>query len=205
MFDPGEIVLSENDVLLRPLTMGDASGLWAAAGEDRSHYLYNQVPDSPVGTSKYIEAALVQRQEGWRYPFAIVQGESVLGTTSFSGYECWQWPAHTGKVNATTPDVCEVGYTWLAGSAQRTRCNTTCKFLLFQYAFEVWGVYRISIRTDERNIRSRRAIERVGGKFEGVKRADKPGWDGAVRDSAFYSIMNDEWPELKARLSLLTQ
>lgn len=205
MFDPGKIVLRDSEFLLRPLTLSDVSELSAAANENRSHYLYNHVPDSVEATSTYIEGALAQKHEGWRYPFVILKGDTVVGTTSYSGYECWQWPKHTGKVNSLTPDVCEVGYTWLAGSAQRTRCNTVCKLLLFQHAFETWGVYRISIRTDERNFRSRRAIERVGGVFEGIKRADKPGWDGEVRDSAFYSIVNSEWPELKSRLLLLNR
>lgn len=203
MFDPGDIVLSDREFALRPLAPNDASGLYAAAIENRSNYLYNHVPQSMEATSTYIEAALEKRGEGWRYPFAILRGDTIVGTTSYSGYECWQWPEHTGKASSLTPDVCEVGYTWLAGSAQRTRCNTACKFMLFQYAFEEWGVYRISIRTDERNLRSRRAIERVGGMFEGIKRADKPGWDGVVRDSAFYSIVSSEWPELKSRLLLI--
>lgn len=205
MFDPGDIVLSDSEFLLRPLAPSDASGLCAAATENRSQYLFNHVPDSVEATSTYIEAALAKRREGWRYPFAILKADKVVGTTSYSGYECWEWPKHTGKTTSLTPDVCEVGYTWLAGSAQRTRCNTACKYLLFEHAFEVWGVYRISIRTDERNLRSRRAIERVGGVFEGIKRADKPGWDGVVRNSAFYSIVNSEWPELKTRLLSLNQ
>jgi RimJ/RimL family protein N-acetyltransferase len=89
---------------------------------------------------------------------------------------------------------------WLAASAQRTRCNTEAKSLLFTYAFEVWNVYRVSLRTDERNARSRRAIERLGARFEGIRRADMPGQDDVVRNSAFYSIVRDEWSEVRARL-----
>ena len=68
------------------------------------------------------------------------------------------------------------------------------------YAFEVWNVYRVSFRTDERNARSRRAIERLGGRFEGIRRADMPGQDDVVRNSAFYSIVRDEWPEVRERI-----
>ena len=205
VFDPGEIVLTGKEVVLRPLALSDADGLWEAAREDRATYLYNHVPDSLEMSSIYIKAALVTREGGRRYPFAILREGKIVGTTSFSDYDCWHWPSHTGKKNSISPDVCEVGYTWLASSAQRTGCNTECKFLLFQYAFEVWGVCRIAIRTDERNDRSRRAIERVGGQFEGIKRADKPGWDGTIRNSAYYSLVDSEWPAVKARLVGLIQ
>ena len=196
-------MLTGKEVTLRPLTLEDSAGLWDAASEDRSSYLYNHVPDSLKMASIYIEAALVTRREGWRYPFAILRDDEIVGTTSFSEYDCWHWPSHTGKPTSTTPDVCEVGFTWLASSAQGTGCNTECKFLLFQYAFEAWGVCRVAIRTDKRNVRSRKAIERVGGKLEGIKRADRPGWDGSIRDSAYYSIVDSEWPDLKDRLSAL--
>jgi RimJ/RimL family protein N-acetyltransferase len=94
----------------------------------------------------------------------------------------------------------EIGYTWLAASAQRTRCNTEAKFLLLQHAFETWEVHRVTIRTDERNQRSRAAIARLGAHFEGIRRAEKPGADGSVRDSAMFSIIAAEWPAIRARL-----
>ena len=205
MFDPGEIVLRENGFVLKPLAVSDVEGLWGAASEDQSHYQYTQVPKSREMAKTYITSALTGLREGWRYPFAILAGDRIVGTTSYFDYECWQWPKHTGKPTSTAPDTCEVGYTWLANSAQRTGCNTACKFLLLRYAFEEWGVCRITIRTDERNARSRHAIERVGGRFEGIRRADKPGWDGTIRNSAFYSIIDSEWPDLKSQLVQLTR
>lgn len=200
MFDPGEIVLRKNGFVLRTLAMSDADELWNAARENQSTYLYTQVPKSREMAVAYVSAALEGRRAGVRYAFAIVAGDRVVGTTSYFDYERWRWPKHTAKATSAAPNICEVGYTWLADSAQRTGCNTACKFMLFEYAFETWGVYRISIRTDERNDRSRRAIERVGGRFEGIRRADKPGWDGTVRNSALYSIVDSEWLELKERL-----
>jgi RimJ/RimL family protein N-acetyltransferase len=88
----------------------------------------------------------------------------------------------------------------LAASAQRTRCNTETKYLLLRHAFEVWDVHRVAFRTDVRNEMSRVAIERLGAKLEGIRRADKPGRDGTVRDSIFFSIVRGEWPAVRAAL-----
>jgi hypothetical protein len=79
-------------------------------------------------------------------------------------------------------------------------CNTEAKFLMLSHAFEKWEVHRVSLRTDVRNERSRNAILRLGAKFEGIRRADKPATDGTVRDSAMYSIIAAEWPEVRERL-----
>jgi hypothetical protein len=74
------------------------------------------------------------------------------------------------------------------------------KYLLLSHAFDVWGVHRVTLKTDARNIQSRRAIERLGAMFEGLRRADMPAQDGTVRDSAYYSIVRAEWPDVRARL-----
>ena len=94
----------------------------------------------------------------------------------------------------------DIGATWLAASAQRTRCNTEAKLLMLTHAFEVWRVHRVALKTDERNTASRRAIERLGARFEGVRRADMPGQDGSVRHSAYYSIVQAEWPAVRRTL-----
>ena len=101
------------------------------------------------------------------------------------------------------PDVLEIGGTWLSASAQRTVCNTEAKYLMLKHAFERWSVHRVSLRTDERNRRSRRAIERIGARFEGIRRADMPGADGTVRNSALYSIVAAEWPDVRKLLENL--
>ena len=94
---------------------------------------------------------------------------------------------------------------WLAASAQRTRCNTEAKYLLLSHAFDVWRVHRVSLKTDERNTKSRRAIERLGAVFDGVRRADMPGQDGSVRNSAYYSIVPGEWPTVMCARSSKTR
>jgi RimJ/RimL family protein N-acetyltransferase len=92
-------------------------------------------------------------------------------------------------------------------SAQRTGCNLESKLLMLAHAFDTWRVLRLTLKTDSRNTRSRRAIERIGGRFEGIRRAHARAVDGSVRDTAYYSIVAAEWPAvraaLKARVSAL--
>jgi RimJ/RimL family protein N-acetyltransferase len=94
----------------------------------------------------------------------------------------------------------EIGHTWLGRRAWRTRANTECKFLLLRHAFEELEVMRVQLKTDARNARSRAAIERIGAKFEGILRNHMLVRGGVVRDSAYYSVIDTEWPEVKVRL-----
>jgi RimJ/RimL family protein N-acetyltransferase len=94
----------------------------------------------------------------------------------------------------------EIGWTWLAAAVQRTAVNTECKYLLLRHAFETLGAIRVQLRTDLRNLRSQRAIERIGATREGVFRQERIMWDGYLRDSVFYSVIDCEWPAVKARL-----
>ncbi|MEY2973809.1 MAG: hypothetical protein RIR49_229, partial [Actinomycetota bacterium] len=98
------------------------------------------------------------------------------------------------------PDAVEIGGTWLTPSAQRTGANTDAKLLMLAHAFDVLAVHRVTIKTDARNARSRANIERVGGVFEGVLRSHMRASDGAVRDTAMYSILAAEWPVVRERL-----
>jgi RimJ/RimL family protein N-acetyltransferase len=101
-------------------------------------------------------------------------------------------------------DAVEVGFTWLARSAQGTGVNAEAKLLLFRHAFEEWGVARVDLKTDARNSRSRAAIESVGARFEGVlrnwSRSWAPGEEGRLRDSAIFSVTASEWPRCRERL-----
>jgi RimJ/RimL family protein N-acetyltransferase len=98
------------------------------------------------------------------------------------------------------PDVAELGSGWLEPAAQRTAVFTATSLLLLGHAFETWRVHRLVVKTDVRNTRSRAAIERLGGRFEGVLRAHLPAADGVVRDTAMYSILPAEWPAVRIRL-----
>jgi RimJ/RimL family protein N-acetyltransferase len=114
--------------------------------------------------------------------------------------EYWDWDG-TGATDANESDAVEIGSTWLAASAQRTGVNTEMKLLMLAHAFDVLGVRRVTLKTDARNRRSRDNIERVGATFEGVLRAHMPAMDGGIRDSAWYSILDSEWPAVRGRLT----
>jgi RimJ/RimL family protein N-acetyltransferase len=163
---------------------------------------------------KYVQAALEDQGTGWALPFAIydLRRKAVVGTTRFLDLDYWSWPPawppgrSTPKPDAI-PTVAEIGSTWLAPSAQRTGCNVESKLLMLTHAFDTWGVLRVTLKTDSRNSLSRHAIERIGGHFEGIRRAHARAVDGSVRDTAYYSIVAAEWPDvcaaLKARMNWL--
>jgi N-acetyltransferase len=192
--------LRGDTVTLRVLSVGDAVALAAAAAESRNEYGYTRVPEGVEEAQRYIETALAELKAGRRVPFAIVWHELVVGSTSYLDLDRWRWPAGSPLQRADHPDAVEIGSTWLAASAQRTRCNTESKYLMLANAFDVWGVYRVTLKTDERNAKSRRAIERLGALFEGVRRAHMPAQDGSVRNSAYYSIVRAEWPDVRRQL-----
>jgi RimJ/RimL family protein N-acetyltransferase len=192
--------LSGREVVLRPLAAQDVDAFAVVAAEDRKNYRFNPVPNGLAEAEAYISKALRQQSEGERMPFVILWKDRVVGTTSYSEIRPWQWPEGSALQRHGRPDVVEIGYTWLAASAQRTRCNTEAKYLLLRHAFEVWDVHRVAFKTDVRNEISRAAIERLGAKLEGIRRADKPGRDGNVRDSFCFSIVRSEWPAIRAAL-----
>jgi len=189
-------------VRLEPLSHEHAGGLLAAAAEDPSIYRWTQVPQTPGEVSRYIDKALQLRDEDRGAPFATVQAidGAVIGSTRFFDLEYWAWPAGHTRYGCALVDAGEIGYTWLAKSAIRTAANTEAKLLMLMYAFEVWGMLRVCLHTDERNSRSRTAIVRLGAKFEGILRSHRMAADFGPRNSARYSIVAAEWPRIKRRL-----
>jgi len=199
------VTLSGAHVRLEPLGPAHLDGLVAAAAADPSLYQWTVVPQGRDEMARYIEAAVALRDAGRALPFATVRvadGE-IIGSTRFFDLERWAWPAGHPRHGRAEPDVCEIGYTWLTRSTIRTAANTEAKRLMLAYAFESWQVLRVCLHTDARNQRSRAAMERIGGKFEGILRAHKIASDFISRDSARYSIVADEWPDLKLRFSQL--
>jgi RimJ/RimL family protein N-acetyltransferase len=195
-------VLEGAHVRLEPLGHCHVEGLVAAAVGDPALYRWTPVPQGNVEAAQYVETALAWRDAGTAVPFAIVRVDdgAVIGSTRFWNVERWAWPAGHPSHGRGVPDACEIGYTWLAQSAIRTAANTEAKLLMLQHAFEVWQVLRVCFHTDSRNQRSRAALERIGGKFEGILRAHRLAVDFIPRDSARYSIVAAEWPEVKRRL-----
>ncbi len=201
----GEILLKGAAVRLEPLEVRHVDGLAGAAAEDPSLYRWSPVPANRAEAAAYVETALAWAQAERAAPFAIVRvaDGAVIGSTRFFEIERWAWPPGHPWHGRTDPDVCEIGYTWLAGSAIRTAANTEAKLLMLTHAFEAWHVHRVCLHTDARNERSRAAIERIGGKFEGILRSHRMAADFIPRDSARYSIVAAEWPGVKQRLRVI--
>ena len=189
-------------VRLEPLSQAHADGLAAAAAADASLYRWTLAPHGAEQASRYIAIALELRDAGKAAPFATVRVADgvVIGSTRFFDLERWAWPAGHERHGREHADVGEIGYTWLTAAAIRTAANTEVKLLMLTHAFEVWGMVRICLHTDERNERSRAAIERIGAKFEGILRGHRMAADFIPRNSARYSIVAAEWPGIKARL-----
>ena len=197
------VVLEGRHVRLEPLTPAHAPALVAAASGRRDTYGFTVVPASLGEARTYIEAALADRAAGRALPFATVsrEGGRVIGSTRFGNIEFWTWPADSPHARPDgTPDVVEIGWTWLAAEAQRTAINTEAKLLMLTHAFETWRVRAVKLNTDARNARSRAAIERIGARFDGVLRAHRPASDGGIRDTAAFSLLMDEWPAARATL-----
>jgi N-acetyltransferase len=196
------LALQGKIVRLESLEHCHVDGLVAAAAADPSLYQWTPVPQGKAEATKYIATALAWRDEGTAVPFAIIRlsdGE-VIGSTRFWNVERWPWPEGHPSHGRGSLDVCEIGYTWLTRSAIRTAANTEAKLLMLTYAFETWRVLRVCFHTDARNQRSRAALERIGGQFEGILRAHRMAVDHVARDSARYSIVAAEWPGVKQRL-----
>jgi RimJ/RimL family protein N-acetyltransferase len=184
-------------VRLEPLERRHAADLAVAAEEDRDTYAFTWVPRADeVGA--YIDAQLGRAAAGRLAPYAqisLATGRAV-GATAYWDPRSWRTDDRL--------DAIEVGFTWLARSAQGTGVNAESKLLLFRHAFEEWDVARVDLKTDARNNRSRAAIQSVGARFEGVlrnwSRSWAPGEEGRLRDSAIYSITAEEWPECRSLL-----
>jgi N-acetyltransferase len=198
------IVLTGEHVRLEPLSTAHVPGLTAAAAADRGSYAYTRVPDGPGETAEYVRTALAEQAGGQVMPFAVVRprDDAVVGSTRFLDLEVLGIPGVLVPDDRRPPSVAEIGSTWYAASAQRTALNTEVKLLLLGHAFDVWRVLRVTLKTDARNQRSRTAIERLGARFEGVRRAHTTASDGTVRDSAYYSILATEWPAVRDGLRL---
>ncbi|KUY78673.1 GCN5 family acetyltransferase [Burkholderia cepacia] len=182
-------ILTGERVELRSLERSDRQALLDAAADGRLWNLKVTVVPGPDTIDAYIDTALQGRSAGTVMPFTIVDRASgrAIGSTRF-----WKIDRKNRKL--------EIGHTWLSESAQRTRANTEAKWLLLGYAFDVLQCVRVQFTTDELNEKSRAAILRLGAKQEGIVRHERIMPDGRKRNSVRFSIIDDEWPEVRARL-----
>jgi len=191
------ITLTGRHVQLEPLSVDHVDALVAAAAVDRSTFGLTWVPDSAEAMRAYIEGLLDDQAAARVLPFAQrrLDTDDVVGCSRYLDPHWWR--------GRREPDEIEIGGTWLGAAAQRSAVNTEAKYLLLRHAFEVLDVWRVAICTDARNQRSRDAIERIGGSFEGVLRNHRLVADGdgpAPRQTAVYSIIDSEWPGVKRTL-----
>jgi RimJ/RimL family protein N-acetyltransferase len=184
------ITLTGTYVRLEPLAPEHTDDLFAAAQfSEIWEYFLMPPPATREQMRAWIETAQAQLDAGTQIWFAIIRrGDNrAVGVTSY--------------LNIARKDRgVEIGGTWLTPEAQRTPLNTECKYLLLRHAFETLGCVRVQLKTDERNIRSRRAIERLGAVQEGVLRKYQIRYDGYQRNTVMYSILDTEWRGVKARL-----
>jgi RimJ/RimL family protein N-acetyltransferase len=184
------VTLTGRFVRLEPLSEEHVPGLAAIGLEDD---IWRFMPYGQMRTDddirNWVRLMLSLRGQGADMPFAVIDLASncVAGCTRYLEIR----PAHRGL---------EIGGTWYGAAYRRTRVNTESKYLLLEHAFERLGCVRVQIKTDSRNERSQRAIERLGAKKEGVLRKQMVLPDGHIRDSVYYSILDSEWPAVKARL-----
>ena len=184
------VTLAGTAVRLEPLAEGHLEGLFAAA-QDPDTWLY-MASDPSTSLEKmraWLEAALAAREAGSTQPFAIVERASGKPVGSTRYFDISPTDRHL-----------EIGHTWLAAAVRRTPVNTECKYLLLCHAFEELGAVRVQLKTDRRNERSQRAIERLGAVREGILRKHMILESGYIRDTVLYSITDDEWPGVKANL-----
>jgi RimJ/RimL family protein N-acetyltransferase len=187
--DTFQPILVGKEIELRPLEPEHAPGLAGAAGDGELWNLKVTVVPGPDTIGQYVATALEGRRDGTVMPFVIVRRDTgrLLGSTRY-----WKIDRANRKL--------EIGHTWLGQSAQRSSVNTEAKYLLLTHAFEVMHCVRVQFTTDELNEKSRAAILRIGAKQEGVVRHERIMPDGRKRNSVRFSIIDTEWPEVKAML-----
>jgi N-acetyltransferase len=189
MIAPQPATLEGHGVRLEPLERAHAPGLEAAASDGRLWELWFTSVPEPGKARAYIDAALEGQQAGHMLPWAVrdLKSRDIVGSTRY----------HDIVAEA---DRVEIGYTWYAQRCQRTHVNTVSKILLFTYAFETLKCNVVGLRTDNYNFRSQRAIEALGAKKDGVIRHHWPRRDGSIRDTVMYSVLANEWPDVKRHL-----
>ena len=186
------VVLEGLHVRLEPLTIDHVEAL-ARVGLDPDIWRWTLARlRTPDDMRHYVETALAEQRAGIAIPFATVERASgrVVGSTRYHGID----RAHRRV---------EIGWTWIAPPWQRTIVNTEAKYLMLRHAFEVWGCARVELKTNAKNERSRRAILRIGATEEGTLRKHQINADGTSRDSVYFSIIDDEWPDRKSRLEAM--
>lgn len=184
--------LHNDQVILKPMEESDIEGIFAAATYPEIWPYLSITIETIEDTKKYVLNALDSREVGVEFPFVIIdpKTQKIIGSTKLMDIDF----KHKRL---------EIGFTWLTPSYWRTAVNTNCKYLLLQYCFEVLHLHRVQIKTDHKNMRSQKAIERIGAKKEGILRNHMVRKDGTMRNTVMYSVTNEDWPEVKNKLETM--
>jgi N-acetyltransferase len=185
------VTLTGSVVRLEPIRREHAELFWEVAQNDLDD-IFRWIPyrmQTREDFQQLVTKALQEQERGESVVFTTVEKSSsrVIGSTRFMNVD------HNNR-------RVEIGSTWIAPAWQRTATNTEAKYLMLRHAFEVWGCFRVELKTDALNQKSRNAILRLGAKEEGTLRRHVVTWTGRVRDSVYFSILDSEWPEVKKRL-----
>jgi RimJ/RimL family protein N-acetyltransferase len=183
------VTLEGRVVRLEPLGLHHLDALCAAGLHPSLWAISTAQIATPDDMRRYVETALAEQAAGTALPFATVMRESntVVGSTRFANAV----PEHARA---------EIGWTWITPRWQRTAVNTEAKYLMLRHAFEVMGCRRVELKTNALNLRSRAAMLRIGATEEGTLRKHMINADGTARDSVYFSVIDDEWPRVRARL-----
>jgi RimJ/RimL family protein N-acetyltransferase len=187
--DPKPAILEGRTIRLEPLTPAHLADLSEAGADAAIWRWYTTTHETPETMAAFIRAALNMLDNGTAIPFATIDRKSgrAIGSTRYA--------------NISRPDRrLEIGWTWLAPAHQRTVANTEAKLLMLRHAFEELGSLRVEFKTDSLNSKSRNALLRIGAREEGTFRNHMVCWDGRVRHSVYYSIIDSEWPHVKSEL-----
>lgn len=189
MAELGPVTLTGRCVRLEPLRDDHLPGLASAAADARIWTWLPRNFQDPASLREFVAAAAAQEAAGLEYAFAVVELPSgrIVGSTRYMDV-------------ASDDRGVEIGWTWYSPSVWGTHINPEAKLLLLRHAFETWRAIRVYFKTDERNERSRAAIEKLGARFEGVLRNHRIRPDGSHRGSAVYSIIDSEWPQIESGL-----
>ena len=191
MIHPKPVTLERDGIRLEPLAPEHSDGLVAAAADGNLWELWFTSVPEPGAVIAYIRDALKGQSDGHMLPWAVrdLKTNTIVGSTRYHDI-------------VPAIDRVEIGYTWYASRCQRTNVNTTCKLLLLEHAFDSLACAVVGLRTDNFNFRSQKAIEALGAKKDGVLRRHQARRDGTVRDSVMYSILKEEWRDVRRHLEL---
>ncbi|QGZ31847.1 GNAT family N-acetyltransferase [Stutzerimonas stutzeri] len=183
MFTPRPVTLHRGALRLEPLAETDIPALVELAGRNCDELIYLNGPLRP----DWYRSALSDQRNGLAVAFTLRMGERIVGTTRFADF------------NPSLP-AGELGWTWLDKAEHGTGLNTSIKYLLLRHAFEEWQLVRLQLKTAASNLRSQRAIEKLGAQREGVLRNHRRLADGRLDDTVLYSITDRDWPAVKEAL-----